>query len=279
MRRMGGTCVQPVVGQPRTSAPRGSVGSGHAESPTRCPDDDPAQLIDAHRSPNNAVCHRFSSPRLQPDRGRFEELRELCKASGDKVSLAIGMTGQASELNYSGRCVEASRLASEQMALLESIGDPNLTVGLTFVPFINWYDAASSATSCGGRRLSSNSPTATLPKVRASVSGRPWHSRWRSAALPTGGWAVPGGGRTSAKLSRWREPATRQLWRWSPAGATRGSSSGYFEPTTQRFRHAKKPCSVRKRKAAISRCFSRSMSWAPCSCTETTPRTVLADLS
>ncbi|WP_123023535.1 AAA family ATPase [Mycolicibacterium stellerae] len=105
------------------------------------PADDPAQLV-LRTAPRTMLCATdFQAQDFQPDRGRFEELRELCRASGDKVSLAIGMTGKASELNYSGRMLEASRLASEQMALLESIGDPNLTVGLMFVPFINWYDA------------------------------------------------------------------------------------------------------------------------------------------
>ena len=50
--------------------------------------------------------------------------------AGDKVSLAVGMTGLAVELLFHGRAHEASRLASEQMALLESIGDPTLTIGL-----------------------------------------------------------------------------------------------------------------------------------------------------
>ena len=40
------------------------------------------------------------------------------------------MTGLATKLLYTGRSREASRLASEQMALLESIGDPTLTMGL-----------------------------------------------------------------------------------------------------------------------------------------------------
>ena len=65
----------------------------------------------------------------------------MCSAAGDKVSLAIGMTGLATELMYAGRAREASRLASEQMALLESIGDPTLTVGLAFVAFANWFGA------------------------------------------------------------------------------------------------------------------------------------------
>ena len=64
----------------------------------------------------------------------------MCSAAGDKVSLAIGMTGLATELLYAGRSREGSRLASEQMALLESIGDPTLTMGLAFVAFANWFD-------------------------------------------------------------------------------------------------------------------------------------------
>jgi hypothetical protein len=64
----------------------------------------------------------------------------LCSAAGDKVSLAIGMTGLVTELEFAGRAREASRLASEQMALLESIGDPALTVGLAFIPLGTWFD-------------------------------------------------------------------------------------------------------------------------------------------
>ena len=72
--------------------------------------------------------------------GRFAELRELCSAAGDKVSLAIGMTGLATELLYAQRTREASRLASEQMALLESIGDPALTIWLAFIALAIWFE-------------------------------------------------------------------------------------------------------------------------------------------
>ena len=64
--------------------------------------------------------------------GHFEELRELCALAGDKASLALGMTGMVMDHMMQGRLREASRLASEQMALLESIGDPALTVGAGF---------------------------------------------------------------------------------------------------------------------------------------------------
>jgi hypothetical protein len=50
------------------------------------------------------------------------------------------MTGLATELLYAGGPGEGSRLASEQMALLESIGDPNLTIGLAFLAFANWFN-------------------------------------------------------------------------------------------------------------------------------------------
>ncbi|CAN3129828.1 AAA family ATPase [Mycobacterium sp. smrl_JER01] len=73
--------------------------------------------------------------------GRFTELRRLCARADDKVSLAIGMTGLATELLYAGRPGEGARLASEQMALLESIGDPTLTAGLSFVAFANWFNS------------------------------------------------------------------------------------------------------------------------------------------
>ena len=63
---------------------------------------------------------------------RFDELRELCTAAGDKSSLAIGMAGLVSDHATRGRTREASRLASEAMALIESIGDATLTVGLSF---------------------------------------------------------------------------------------------------------------------------------------------------
>ncbi|OBK23863.1 cyclase [Mycobacterium asiaticum] len=61
----------------------------------------------------------------------FEELRELCLATGDQTSLAIGMAGLVMEHFVYGRVRTASRLASEHIELIESIGDPTLTVGLS----------------------------------------------------------------------------------------------------------------------------------------------------
>jgi class 3 adenylate cyclase len=66
---------------------------------------------------------------------RFEEFRELCAAAGDKASLAIGMAGLVIDLAYQDRLREASQLASEAVAVAESVGDPTLTVGL-FLPVV-----------------------------------------------------------------------------------------------------------------------------------------------
>ena len=105
------------------------------------PADDPDQLS-MRIAPRTMLCATdFQARTVQESRGRFAELRELCSAAGDKVSLAIGMTGLVTELCYAGRSREGARLASEQMALLESIGDPNLTMGLAFVALVNWFDA------------------------------------------------------------------------------------------------------------------------------------------
>jgi class 3 adenylate cyclase len=61
----------------------------------------------------------------------FEELRELCDAVGDKASLALAMAGQGHDYFYQGRISKASQLASETWTLIESLGDANLTVGLS----------------------------------------------------------------------------------------------------------------------------------------------------
>ncbi|MDT5170110.1 MAG: hypothetical protein QOD02_3441, partial [Mycobacterium sp.] len=62
----------------------------------------------------------------------FDELRDLCTAADDKISLAIGMTGFIMVLTFHNRFREAAQVASEQSELLESIGDPTLTVALLF---------------------------------------------------------------------------------------------------------------------------------------------------
>jgi class 3 adenylate cyclase len=60
----------------------------------------------------------------------FDQLRELCHAAGDQVSLATGMAGLPVTLTLLNRHREASELASQHAELIESIGDPLMTVAL-----------------------------------------------------------------------------------------------------------------------------------------------------
>jgi class 3 adenylate cyclase len=107
------------------------------------PADDPGQLS-MRIAPRTMLCATDWQDRtFHGGRGsaRFAELQELCNTVGDKVSLAIGMTGQVAELLYAGRSREGARLSSEQMALLESLDDPTSLMGLAFGPFCTWLDA------------------------------------------------------------------------------------------------------------------------------------------
>jgi len=125
----------------------------------------------------------------------FEELRELCTASDDKVSLAIGMSGLVSEHMIHGRGGEASRLVSEYLALLESIGDPELTLGLS-INFVsvkqemgelaavlrvaeNMIDIAGGDPVKGGHVMGLGSPLAVALAARGFARCRLGRQGWR----------------------------------------------------------------------------------------------------
>ena len=94
------------------------------------PDDFPDRVA-MRIAPRTLLCGNGFRAHLEISGARFEELQELCSAAGDKASLAIGMAGLIMEHFIYGRVRTASRLASEHIALIESIGDPTLTIGLS----------------------------------------------------------------------------------------------------------------------------------------------------
>jgi adenylate cyclase len=97
----------------------------------RLPDDDPDRLL-MRIAPRTLLCgSHWRAGGSVADSG-FDELRELTVAAGDQVSLAIGMAGQVTTLVVHARYREGSRLTSEYTSLLESIGDPTLTVALLY---------------------------------------------------------------------------------------------------------------------------------------------------
>jgi class 3 adenylate cyclase len=108
------------------------------------PADDPNR--EAMRiAPRTMLCATAFRVHAQLAGARFEELRQLCTAAGDKASLAIAMSGLVIGHANQDQIREASRLASEAMALIESVDDPNLTVGLSFAAI---YAKIESCEAC-----------------------------------------------------------------------------------------------------------------------------------
>jgi class 3 adenylate cyclase len=93
------------------------------------PADDPNRAA-MRIAPRTMLCGTAWRVHDHAARDRFDELRQLCAAAGDKASLAIGMAGLVIDHVFQDRMREASQLASEAWALIESVGDATLTVGL-----------------------------------------------------------------------------------------------------------------------------------------------------
>ena len=93
----------------------------------------PRSTGDANCPANHAVRELISGRGSGAETG-YDELRELCEQAGDKRSLAIGMTGLVGTklMAHDEDCIP---LAAEHLRLLESIGDPELTVGLQIGAF------------------------------------------------------------------------------------------------------------------------------------------------
>ena len=97
------------------------------------PEDDPNRLT-MRLAPRTLICLHGYRIHTTIAGTRFEELQELCRTAGDKVSLALGMGGLAGDYAVRGHIQESAEVAFELTALLESIGEPTLTVGLAISP-------------------------------------------------------------------------------------------------------------------------------------------------
>ncbi len=62
----------------------------------------------------------------------FEETRLLSEQLDDKASMAIAIAGLVMEYTNAGRLRESSQLATECMKLIDSVGDPTLTIALSY---------------------------------------------------------------------------------------------------------------------------------------------------
>ncbi|OBB36440.1 adenylate/guanylate cyclase domain-containing protein [Mycobacterium sp. 852002-51961_SCH5331710] len=106
----------------------------------RLPADDPDRST-IRIAPRTWLCATVWRVGGSLDDVKFDELRRLTDAVGDKRSLAMGMIGQVQMLNFHGEFREASRLASEYASTLDSIGDPELTVAFLVTPIIAKWNA------------------------------------------------------------------------------------------------------------------------------------------
>ena len=224
------------------------------------PDDDPGRTA-MRIAPRTMLCG--TGWRVDAHiAGHFQELRELCAHAGDKASLALGMTGMVMEHMMHGRVREASRLASEQMALLESIGDPGPD---------RWGGVHGDPDEVPGR------------------GDRPTYLRWSQTVIdwadgdPTKGNLVVGSPLAVALVWRgvarywlgrdgWRQdlddavamarnsdPATHALvvfWKYGSGYAT-----GCSSPTTPRCANSRRRCRSPNDRATIPRSALPSTCW------------------
>ncbi len=93
-------------------------------------------------APRTMLCGSAFRVREHVADAHFDELRELCAAAGDKASLAIAMAGLVIDRAHQDRIREASQLASEAWALVESVGDATLTVGLSSAAIYAKFESA-----------------------------------------------------------------------------------------------------------------------------------------
>ena len=106
--------------------------------------DDPHQMP-MRIAPRTLLCGTAFRVESGLSESGFDELTQLCAAIGDQRSLAIGTAGRILAQNFGGRCREASRTATELVALLESIDDPTLTLALSFSAIIAKHETAEMA--------------------------------------------------------------------------------------------------------------------------------------
>jgi len=97
----------------------------------RLPEDDAARTR-MQIEPRTLLCATTTLALVGPNNSGFEELRQLCRLANDQVSMAIGMSGFIMALAADGYARDAAALVGKFTELVESIGDPTLTVALSY---------------------------------------------------------------------------------------------------------------------------------------------------
>ncbi|GFG55178.1 cyclase [Mycolicibacterium agri] len=91
---------------------------------------DDEERLNLQIAPRTMLCANSFRIRNRNLAAEFQELQDLCDQAGDKRSMAIASVGSIGEDLIEGRAAHAARTANELLTLVESIGDPTLTVGV-----------------------------------------------------------------------------------------------------------------------------------------------------
>ena len=148
----------------------------------------PRPAVDAHRPSHHAVCHRLAGPAVQESRGRFAELRELCGAAGDKASLAIAMTGPATELLYAGRRARggAAGIRTDGAARVDRRSHPDRGAGVRRVlQLVQPVNSARSAVVADARPGGRRPRQGRRLRCRITAGGRAGIARRRTVVAPS----------------------------------------------------------------------------------------------
>ena len=96
----------------------------------RLPDDDPDRTSMRIASRTLLCGYAWRAGGAGVADAGFDELRELCDAAGDQMSLVMGTSGVLVAMTLNHQLHQLQSLATEYVRLLELIGDPTLIVGL-----------------------------------------------------------------------------------------------------------------------------------------------------
>src|SRR5271163_3207308 len=246
-------------------------------------------------APRTMLCGIAWRVHLNVAGARFDELRELCAAAGDKASVAIAMAGLVAiamaglvaiamaglvaDHAFQDRIGEASGLASEAWALIGSIGYATLTVGLSF-PVV--YAKIESGEFCDALLWAQRVIDLADgdPSKGDFIFGSPLAIAFTSRVWPGISWVVPDGATTCGAAWPWPvAPTPCRTPRLSATSTSWEYRLACWGPTIPRWARSRMPYGLPTDPVMISRWPSRGWRWALRWCTATRLRTVTADTS
>ena len=161
---------------------------------------------DAHRSADADMRQHVAGGSIRTSRHASRSYVILCTQAETKRRLATGMAGMTVEHVLHNRLLDASRLASEYMAFVESIGDPALTIGLSFAGIVAKHQTGETDEVLAMDPSRHRSRRRESRTRRTSSSVRRWRRRWLGEVSADSRRVYPAGAMTSSR----QVPSRRQ---------------------------------------------------------------------